>query len=276
MSHPFPAQVGITPALAILRAFEQTRRVNIIWITRDASMVEFYLTAIDFDTDAFTCVYYTGNRKLRLGALPPNVLVFEGLRPDLELTLRTIIWGIETGNGLPEDMVETSEKAKRDGEAFASSLAADEAATDPMARTEAALRRALLASSVDDVLAQFVGVESPAATPRAPRHATAQTPDSKVLVATQGSASRGSQSLTAPSREPLATRPCPTQATPATASSWPARVASDADRSAVQSLTVASAEPLATRRATHSPSTATQRAPRSCSPKVSRAKPSRS
>ena len=149
--------VGITPALAILHAFEQTRRVNIIWISRDASMVEFYLTTIDFDTDAFTCVYYTGNRKLRLGALPPNVLVFEGLRPDLELTLRTIIWGIETGNGLPEDMVETSEKVKRAGEAFASSLAADEASTDPMARTEAALRRALLASSVDDVQAQFFG-----------------------------------------------------------------------------------------------------------------------
>lgn len=158
--------VGITPALAILNAFEATRRVNIIWITRDASMVEFYLKAVAFDAEAFTLVFYTGKRKLRLGALPPTVLVFEK-RPDLELTLRTIIWGVETGAGLPEDMVESSEQAKRDGEAFASSLDVAGADADPVARAEAALRRALLASSVDDVLAQFVGGESPAATPRA-------------------------------------------------------------------------------------------------------------
>ena len=158
--------VGITPALAILNAFEATRRVNIIWITRDASMVEFYLKAVAFDAEAFTLVFYTGKRKLRLGALPPTVLVFEK-RPDLELTLRTIIWGVETGAGLPEDMVESSEQAKRDGEAFASSLDVAGADADPVARAEAALRRALLASSVDDVLAQFVGVESPAATTRA-------------------------------------------------------------------------------------------------------------
>lgn len=160
--------IGITPAVSLIQSQKESRRVNLIWMCRDASLLEFMLGCVEFDDDAFTIIYYTGKRKLSLDvSLPPNVLIFNS-RPDLPLVrvpahrpvaprsvelvavvvphacslvargewcrspchheagvcrmymvvtttgppprqvLRGLIHGIETGTGLPEDVVEES------------------------------------------------------------------------------------------------------------------------------------------------------------------------
>ena len=45
--------IGITPALRIVEFAKATRRCNLMWMTRDASMVEFYLSSVTFDDDAY-------------------------------------------------------------------------------------------------------------------------------------------------------------------------------------------------------------------------------
>ena len=78
--------IGITPALDVITYARETRRVNLIWITNDASLVEFYVGRVTFDDDAFTYIHYTGKRRLFLdhvGELPSTVLLFFS-RPDLD------------------------------------------------------------------------------------------------------------------------------------------------------------------------------------------------
>ena len=60
--------IGITAALQIIMSEEQeTRRTNLIWMSRDANLVEYFLTTTKWDDNAFTLVYYTGDRQLHLG-----------------------------------------------------------------------------------------------------------------------------------------------------------------------------------------------------------------
>ncbi|KAH8072411.1 oxidoreductase [Aureococcus anophagefferens] len=105
--------IGITPAINILAAAKETRRCNLLWMCRDASLVEFYLSAVEFDDDGYTVVYYTGKRELCVDTsrLPARVLVF-AKRPNLPRAIQGLIHAIETGTGLPEDAVQASEEAK--------------------------------------------------------------------------------------------------------------------------------------------------------------------
>ena len=82
--------IGITPALSVVAAHRATRRVNLVWVCREPSLVEFYLSKFQFPTNALTLIYYTGKgRKLVLENidLPRTVLVLEG-RPKLGRTVR--------------------------------------------------------------------------------------------------------------------------------------------------------------------------------------------
>ena len=106
--------IGITPALSLITTYKEKRRVNLIWSCRDASLVEFYLDKCQFSTDGWTLIYYTGKRQLELPrALPPTVLIFNG-RPDLQNIVQEMIVGVETGGGLPEDLLLDAEKLEAD------------------------------------------------------------------------------------------------------------------------------------------------------------------
>jgi hypothetical protein len=103
--------IGITPALSLLNLYKASRRVNLIWICRDNTLIEHFLARETFDDDAFTLIYYTGDVALSLAVtkdLPPNVSVFKG-RPNLESVVTGIIHSIEGGKALPENIVAEGE-----------------------------------------------------------------------------------------------------------------------------------------------------------------------
>lgn len=98
--------IGITPALAVLNMFQETRRVNLIWMCRDPSLIEYFVSAVPFPASSFVLIYYTGKKKLLLNeSVPGNVLLFKG-RPVLDRVVTGIVERIETEQGLPEMIVE--------------------------------------------------------------------------------------------------------------------------------------------------------------------------
>ena len=96
-------------------------------------------------------MYYTGKtRSLALTNEPPaNVLLYSG-RPDLEEVVAEIVGGIETGAGLPEDMVEEAEQTRHRSAsaAFGECLRDHSIVEDasPFAKLDAAIYRACLSA----------------------------------------------------------------------------------------------------------------------------------
>ena len=137
--------IGITPALSIIASHKHTRRVNLIWSCRDASLVEYFLEHADWPHDSWTLIYYTGKRKLQLSdKLPQSVLIFAG-RPSWEAVLCEVIRGIETGDSLPESIVSQSEAYETALREYATALRAH----------SSALREDRLKSGPNDTLARF-------------------------------------------------------------------------------------------------------------------------
>ena len=140
--------IGITPAIALIVGEQSsTKRIHLIWACRDASLIEFYLKNVRFDETAWTLIYYTGKRPLVLDehdetALPPTVLVFHQ-RPNLERVIADIVVGIETGDGLPEELVRRSDEFRIE------SFLAHESG----ARVNAVLRRILVTYSTEELFA---------------------------------------------------------------------------------------------------------------------------
>lgn len=102
--------IGITPALSVIRELKSTRRCNLIWAARDRHMVEFFVKHADFDDNGWNLIFYTGKEPL-LG-IEDVVVTAKGAtvyvirdRPKLHYVLPSIIYGIESGTSLPENMV---------------------------------------------------------------------------------------------------------------------------------------------------------------------------
>ena len=97
--------IGVTPAISLIKQYSSTsRRLNLVWICRDAGLVEHFLQNVVFGSDGYTLIYYTGRRSLILrDDIPSNVFIFNS-RPNLERTISGIIVSIATGTGLPEDL----------------------------------------------------------------------------------------------------------------------------------------------------------------------------
>ena len=97
--------IGITPALSMIRAYKDSRRINLIWACRDIHLLEFFLTHLYLDHDGWNCIFYTGKAKLPRKhidlAADTNVCIISG-RPQLKQLVPNIIYGIESGIGLPE------------------------------------------------------------------------------------------------------------------------------------------------------------------------------
>jgi len=104
--------IGITPALSIIQAHRESRRLNLIWAVRDAAMLEFFLEHMYLDHDGWNLIFYTGCKPLipALEELNTNVRVIKG-RPNLKIVIPNIIYGIESSVGLPETYT-PSEMAK--------------------------------------------------------------------------------------------------------------------------------------------------------------------
>lgn len=58
------AGIGITAALSAIHAFRDSRRVNLIWATRDASQLVFFLENATLDHKGFNLIFYTGKDPL--------------------------------------------------------------------------------------------------------------------------------------------------------------------------------------------------------------------
>ena len=97
--------IGVTPAISLIKQYSSTsRRLNLVWICRDAGLVEHFLQNVEFSRDGYSLVYYTGDRQLILQEdMPPNIFIFTG-RPNLTRTIAGIISSIATGQGLPEEL----------------------------------------------------------------------------------------------------------------------------------------------------------------------------
>jgi hypothetical protein len=79
--------------------------MNLIWICRDAALIEHFLQSVEeFKTNGGLLIYYTGKRRLFLNDdLPPDVFIFEG-RPNLEMAISAIIYSTASGDDLPESL----------------------------------------------------------------------------------------------------------------------------------------------------------------------------
>ena len=58
------AGIGITPALSTIEAYRSSRRINLIWTVRDASMLTFFLSNAKLDHKGENLVFYTGKDPL--------------------------------------------------------------------------------------------------------------------------------------------------------------------------------------------------------------------
>eukprot|EP00873_Tetraselmis_striata_P033036 jgi/Tetstr1/453300/TSEL_040292.t1 len=103
--------IGITPALSVISNQKASRRVNLIWVVRDPAMLEFYLERRELDEDAWNLIYYTGKEPLNPAVttdMRPNTMILHR-RPNLHVAIPNIVYGIESGAGLPEQHTRENE-----------------------------------------------------------------------------------------------------------------------------------------------------------------------
>ena len=108
--------IGITPALSVMRAHQETRRSNLIWSVRDRHMLEFFIQHGEFSKRGWNMVFYTGKEPLVLDddddesgelvtANGARLHIIRG-RPNLAQVLPNLIYSIESGTAVPEAYVE--------------------------------------------------------------------------------------------------------------------------------------------------------------------------
>jgi ferric-chelate reductase len=93
--------IGITPALSVIKSLADFRKMHLIWMVRDASLLEFMFDfGIAVDDDAYTIIFYTGKRELVFKRpLPYNVLIFKG-RPNLDNLIVSLVQATMNGEEL--------------------------------------------------------------------------------------------------------------------------------------------------------------------------------
>eukprot|EP00964_Phaeocystis_antarctica_P136650 scaffold101106_cov56-Phaeocystis_antarctica.AAC.5 len=81
---------------------------------RDAELVEFYMKTVQFHPDAWTFIFYTGERTLVLGARPdnPRLKVITG-RPDLEALILGIIDNAESDIPMCPKLMQRARESER-------------------------------------------------------------------------------------------------------------------------------------------------------------------
>lgn len=116
--HIFVASgIGITPALSIMQSLMDTRRVNLIWMVRDTDMVKFYLPMLNLNEDGWVLIFYTGKKSLDFDVNDYNkrgLKIMRG-RPNLKRVILNIIYGSESGGGLPSSKFHRSGSMSTNG-----------------------------------------------------------------------------------------------------------------------------------------------------------------
>ena len=97
------AGIGITPALSVIRAHKDYRRINLIWAVRDPAMLKFFLEHTYLDNRGWNLIFYTGKEPLLIDNLAAtnNACIIRS-RPKLDQLVPNIVYGIESGEGRPE------------------------------------------------------------------------------------------------------------------------------------------------------------------------------
>jgi hypothetical protein len=156
---------GISASIAAMETLKGYRRMSLIWLVRDPSMVNHFLTNYEFPSNSYTLIYYTGKQKLACPTNhPPNVMVFT-TRPNLRTTICQIIWSIQAGEVLPEDLVQEAEQAEawcdsHDRKANRSSISdLSEIVDDPLAFLEGQLLSTLKHMSAQEIIDMLEGDE---------------------------------------------------------------------------------------------------------------------
>jgi hypothetical protein len=97
--------IGITPALSVIQAHKESRRINLIWAVRDENLLTFFLQHLYLDHQGWNLIFYTGKKRLSEMNVNmftnTNVCIIQG-RPKLDEVIPNIIFGVESGTGLPE------------------------------------------------------------------------------------------------------------------------------------------------------------------------------
>ena len=105
--------IGITPALSVIGAHKHSRRINLIWAVRNRDLLEFFLDHLYLDHQGWNLIFYTGREELNMASLNvhanTNVCIISG-RPNLHEVIPAIIFGIESGQGLPENYTSSTRR----------------------------------------------------------------------------------------------------------------------------------------------------------------------
>ena len=105
--------IGITPSISTIVKFAESRAVNLIWMCRDADLIEFYMNQIPFDDDAWSFIFYTGKRQLVLGDKPKNPMVKVCLgRPNLEELIVALVDHTHHGRPMPKKLMQKAAEAE--------------------------------------------------------------------------------------------------------------------------------------------------------------------
>jgi hypothetical protein len=102
--------IGITPAVSAIEAYKESRRVNLLWACRDASMLVFFLENAKLDYNAFNLVFFTG--KAALPDMIENYNVSHNAhlkiikkRPNLSWVIPNIIRAIDVACDNGKDLI---------------------------------------------------------------------------------------------------------------------------------------------------------------------------
>jgi len=108
--------IGITPTLGTVNLLAESRTVNVVWMCKQADLIEYFLRTVTFDEDAWTIIYYTGKQRLVLSEEPfnknPRILLLQG-RPDVRQITLDIMRACETGGDLPRDTLDKAHEMHR-------------------------------------------------------------------------------------------------------------------------------------------------------------------
>ena len=97
--------IGITPALSAIEANRDSRRINLIWAVRDASMLVFFLENAKLDEKGLNIIFYTGKEALpdtienyhhHFNNGAQHVKIIKG-RPNLSYVIPNIIEFVDKG-----------------------------------------------------------------------------------------------------------------------------------------------------------------------------------
>lgn len=144
--------IGITPSISAIVNLSGTRKVHLIWMCRDADLVEFYMKNTQFDDDAWSFIFYTGKRALCLGDEPtnPHIKVLLG-RPDLEQLIKALVDNESNGTPMPAALMARANEVAKKLYGKRASLYGEKAS--PAERCVAAVERAMASYSFTEMYA---------------------------------------------------------------------------------------------------------------------------